>query len=71
MQIVRKQGAGQSVSAPGALLTVKEAAQRMSRSERAVYDMIAKGEIPSFKHGKSRRISEAALANWVEAHCGE
>ena len=48
------------------LITVKEAAERLSVSVRTVYRLMDSGALPSFRVGpKSRRISEAALQNFI------
>lgn len=48
------------------LITVKEAASRLSVSTRTVYRLMDSGDLPSFKVGpKSRRISESALQSFI------
>ena len=51
---------------PDKLITVKEAADRLSVSVRTVYRLMDSGALPSFRVGpKSRRISEVALDNFI------
>jgi excisionase family DNA binding protein len=42
------------------------AAQRIGTSTRAIYDLIAKGELRSFKTGKRRLIPETELQQFVQ-----
>lgn len=47
--------------------SVKSVAKILDLSERVVWLLVSKGEIPSFKIGdKSRRVSRAALEAYVE-----
>jgi excisionase family DNA binding protein len=39
---------------------------RYSRAK--IYEMLSSGELPSTRHGGSRRIPVVALRAWVEAH---
>ena len=48
------------------LLTVDEAATRLSLGKRHVYDLIMRCEIKSIKIGRTRRIPAAALVAYVE-----
>lgn len=43
------------------MLTVKQAAERLGLSEKTVYAMIARGEIPGYKFKKAVRVEEADL----------
>jgi excisionase family DNA binding protein len=45
--------------------TVGQAAQLLSLSYSKVEKLVASGELPSFKIGKSRRISGAAIEDFV------
>jgi excisionase family DNA binding protein len=47
------------------LLTVSEAAKRLSLGRTMLYELIAKGELPSLKIGRARRIPASALERWV------
>jgi excisionase family DNA binding protein len=49
------------------LLTVPEAARRLSLGRTIVYELIASGELPSLKIGRARRIPAIALEQWVMA----
>ena len=48
------------------LLTVEEAATMLSLGRSKVYDLIAKGEIPSIKIHGSRRVPMDSLSQWIE-----
>lgn len=51
---------------PDKLITVKEAASRLSVSVRTVYRLMDSGALPSIKVGaKSRRISESVLDSFI------
>jgi excisionase family DNA binding protein len=52
---------------PDRLLTVEAAAERLSTSPRFVRRLIAERRIEFVKIGRHVRISEAALAQFVEA----
>ena len=47
------------------LLTVGEAARRMSIGRTWLYERVLSGEIPSVKLGRARRIPAAALEEFV------
>lgn len=47
------------------LLTVTEAARRMSMGRTWLYERVLSGEIPSVKLGRARRIPVAALEEYV------
>ena len=47
---------------------VVEAARLLRYSRATVYQMLSSGELPSTRHGVSRRIPVVALRAWVEAH---
>lgn len=49
------------------LLMVEEAAERLKISRDYVYRLIKDGELASVKIGRSRRISEACIAEFIEA----
>lgn len=46
--------------------SVRSAAKVLDLSVRTVWDLVSKGDIPSFKIGASRRITRTALAEYVE-----
>ena len=48
------------------LLTIDEAAQRLGIGRSHAYIYVMKGEIPSVKLGRSRRVPAAALDEFVE-----
>ena len=49
-------------------LPVKEVVKFTRFSPAKVYGMIANGELPSLRHGKSVRVPLAGLIAWAEAH---
>ena len=51
---------------PGPLLTITEAAERLRISPQSVYRLAANGALPSFRIGRSVRISEAALLEFLQ-----
>ncbi len=53
-------------SEPKLLLTVEEAAHRLSVGRPKMYELIMRGEVLSVKIGASRRISTSALEEYVE-----
>jgi excisionase family DNA binding protein len=48
------------------LLSARDVADRLGVSERYVFILLARGELPSIKLGKLRRIPAAALDRFVE-----
>lgn len=48
------------------LLTVKEAAAYLGRSESAVYHLVSRREIPVVRHGRNLRLDVKSLDAWVE-----
>jgi len=55
-------GEGQSLL----LLTVPEAARRLSLARSTLYALVLGGEIESIKIGRCRRIPLDALTDWIE-----
>ena len=49
------------------LLTVKELEQVLKLGHTKVQELLASGEIPSLKIGKSRRIRKTDLDNFLES----
>ena len=49
------------------LLTVKELEQLLKLGHTKVHELLASGEIPSLKIGKSRRIRKTDLARFLES----
>ncbi len=47
------------------LLTVGEAAQAMGIGRSMLYQLVMRGDIPSIKIGRARRISVTALDEWI------
>lgn len=49
----------------------ESAARRIGVAQRTIYEMIAKGEIRSFKHGKRRLVPDAELVSFVDRKISE
>ncbi|WP_374713532.1 helix-turn-helix domain-containing protein [Symbiobacterium terraclitae] len=47
------------------LLTVAQVASMLQIARSKAYEMVAQGEIPSVRLGRSVRVPRAALAAWV------
>jgi excisionase family DNA binding protein len=50
------------------LLTVVEAARVLGISRSKLYELLADGELPSVRIGRTRRITVLALEEFVAAH---
>ncbi|MFZ2770078.1 MAG: helix-turn-helix domain-containing protein [Minisyncoccia bacterium] len=48
------------------LITINEAASLLLMCVPKVYTKAMRGEIPSFKIGRSRRFKTADIENWIE-----
>jgi len=48
------------------MLTVKQVAERLSISRSLAYRMVQSGEIPSYRIGTCRRISEEELMAYLQ-----
>lgn len=53
------------MSSPTILLTVEETAHELRIARRRVFALIKDGVLPSVKIGKSRRITRAAVEEYV------
>jgi excisionase family DNA binding protein len=49
------------------LLTVRQAAKVLSISERTLWSLTARGEIPAVRFGRSVRYDPADLRRWIES----
>ena len=49
------------------LLTVKEAADYISRSERSLRQMIANGTLPVIREGRAVRLDRRVLDEWIDS----
>lgn len=47
------------------LLTVADVVERTRLSRTVVYELIASGDLPAVNRGRSRRIREADLDEWI------
>ena len=65
----RTNGHGRAASQPRPmrLLRPREAAVRLGISERETYRLAQVGELPTVKIGRSVRISESHLEDWIQA----
>jgi excisionase family DNA binding protein len=52
-------------------LTVGEVAEMMRVSTMTVYRMVHSGEVPAIRFGRSFRIPESAVAQWMQGSSGE
>ena len=50
------------------LLTVVEAAEHLCISRSKVYELLAAGELPSVRIGRTRRIAMSALSEFIADH---
>jgi len=62
---------GNAASGEQMAYSVRSAAKVLDLSVRTVWDLVSRGDIPSFKIGASRRISRAALAEYVERQAAD
>ncbi len=52
------------------LLRVEEAARLIGMGKSKTWDLVNRGDIPSIKIGKSRRVPLAALQRWIAEQTG-
>ena len=50
---------------PTQLLTTKQVAERLGLHIRTVKTLLARGDLPSLKIGKSRRVRQDYLETWL------
>lgn len=50
------------------LLTVPEAARRLSLGRTTAYQLVRRGELPSVRLGRAVRVPVHALDEWITAH---
>jgi excisionase family DNA binding protein len=50
------------------LLTVTEAAKRLSLGRATAYQLVQRGELPVVRIGRAVRVPARALDQWVEQH---
>jgi excisionase family DNA binding protein len=53
------------------LLTAKETAEYIGRSLGAVYQLIARGDLPCVRHGRRVHVRLRDLQNWIERDSAE
>lgn len=53
------------------LLSVKEAATAMNLSRSFLYALVMRGEIPSIKIGRARRIPVSVIDEWIAKQVAE
>lgn len=56
---------------PGSMLRVREAARILDISERQVARLLDRGELPSVKLGRIRRIPRRAFEDWLNARIAD
>jgi excisionase family DNA binding protein len=61
-----KNSNGSTATLSKKLLTIKEAAVYLGRSETAIYRLVAKRDIPVVRHGRNLRFELRSLDAWVE-----
>ncbi len=49
----------------GLLLTARQAARELAISERTLWGLTARGEIPCVRIGRAVRYSRSALVEWI------
>jgi excisionase family DNA binding protein len=52
------------------MLSPAEVAQSLGIGRPKVYMLVARGELPSVRLGRSVRVPLAALKQWIESHAG-
>lgn len=63
-------GTRMTTDAPKLLLTAKEAAQSLAISERTLWELTRRGEIPRLKIGASVRYDLRDLQAWIDKKKG-
>ena len=53
------------------LLKVAQVQERTQLSRSLIYELIASGELPSVAIGRTRRIPENRLEQWVQRHIAD
>lgn len=48
------------------ILTIKELSAYLKTSEKTIYRLLSKDEIPAFKVGTSWRFKKEAIDDWIE-----
>jgi len=56
---------------PPPFLSARQAAVRLERSPRTIYNLIADGELPAVKIRGLIRVPSAALEQWIDDKSGE
>jgi excisionase family DNA binding protein len=56
----------QEVAPQRLLLRIPEVAETLGIGRTKIYEMIAKGELPTIRVGRAVRISVSTLQKWVE-----
>ena len=57
-----------SSSSAGRLLRAREAAEMLAISERKLWDLTNRNEIPVIRIGRSVRYDSHDLSHWIERH---
>jgi excisionase family DNA binding protein len=48
------------------ILTIKEISDYLKVSEKTIYRMVSRGEIPAFKMGTTWRFQKSAIEEWIK-----
>lgn len=49
------------------ILTIKELSDYLKVSEKTIYRMLSRAEIPAFKMGASWRFKKSKIEDWIKA----
>lgn len=56
---------------PDEILTIKELSAYLKTSEKTIYRLLSKNEIPAFKVGTAWRFKKEAIDQWIEEQSRE
>ncbi len=59
-----------AIEVNGLLLTARQAARELAISERTLWGLTARGEIPCVRIGRAVRYSRSDLVAWIAAKSG-
>lgn len=59
-----------TIESNGMLLTPRQAAHELAISERTLWGLTARGEIPCVRIGRAVRYSRATLVEWIAEKAG-
>ena len=67
MDLHKSNGGEEEMDEQKLLITVSEAAGRLGLGRSFVYQLVMRGDIPSIKLGRARRVPVVALEQYVKA----